>query len=149
MERSASRWASPSSSPCRIRSSHRTASGQGSLSWALALSADGRTLTFNPQFTWPDSQEVILTLGTGVTDIFGRRLAQSYETRFRTVDLSPPAVASVAPANGTIQVSPSATVVVTFNDDLAPSQDVSGLVVLGGPLGPVAGTVTRTAPNAV
>jgi hypothetical protein len=44
--------------------SARTASGQGSLSWALALSADGRTLTFNPQFTWPDSQEVILTLGT-------------------------------------------------------------------------------------
>jgi PA14 domain-containing protein/chitobiase/beta-hexosaminidase-like protein/Big-like domain-containing protein/carboxypeptidase family protein len=128
--------------------SARTASGQG-VSWGLSLSADGRTLTFNPLYTWPDSQDVILTLTTGVTDIFGRHLAQNHETRFHTVDLSPPAVASIVPANGAIQVGPSATVVVTFNEDLAPAQDVSGLVVLGGPLGTVSGTVTRTASNVV
>jgi len=88
--------------------SARTASGQG-VSWGLSLSADGRTLTFNPLYAWPDSQDVIFTLTTGLTDIYGRPLPQAYETRFRTVDLSPPAVASVVPANGAIQVDPAAT----------------------------------------
>jgi len=128
--------------------SARTAGGQG-VSYGLSLSADGRTLTVNPLYAWPDSQAVILTLTTGVTDIYGRPLPQAYETRFHTVDLSPPAVASVVPANGAIQVGPSATVVVTFSEDLAPAQDVGGLVVLSGPLGTLPGEVTRTASNAV
>ena len=79
---------------------------------------------------WTDSREITVTATTAVTDIFGRRLAQPVESRFRTVDLSAPTVVAVAPANGAIEVAAGATVTVTFSEELDPNASVAGVVAL-------------------
>ena len=115
----------------------------GTATRSLSPSLEGeRTVVLRPNGTWPDSVELVVTATTGVADVFGRRLQQSFTSRFRTVDLSPPKVAAVEPANLAIQVGPAAVVRVTFDEPLASGFDATGLVTLARAGGiPVAGTV--------
>ena len=77
-----------------------------------------------------------------MADVFGRRLQQTFTSRFRTVDLSPPKVVAVDPANLAIQVGPAAVVRVTFDEPLASGFDATGLVTLARTGGvPLPGTV--------
>ncbi len=110
------------------------------------LSADGLTLTLLPQSTWPDARELIVTATTGISDVFGRHPLTTFTSRFRTVDVSPPAVTSREPADGAIQVPPTAVLGVGFDEPLAAAGDASGLVSLtrSGP-SPVPGTISLSA----
>ncbi len=120
----------------------------GGIAFQTALSADGLTATLDAgQWGgWPDSQDILITASTDTTDIYGRRLAQAFAAHFRTLDLSPPAVQSIVPANGAIQVAPDATVTVTFKEDLDPDQDVSEVVAISGG---VSGSAAITAPGVI
>lgn len=145
----------PINAPVSVTFSDRLASPAGvivsdgatTLGTNATLSADGLTVTLHG--TWPDSKELTITATTAVTDVFGRRLLQPAGSRFRTVDLSPPRVVMVAPADSAIEVAADAIVTVTFNEPLDPNADVSGVVGLASGSGSVMGTAVRTSATTV
>ena len=124
--------------------------GPANIPSQASLAADGVTLTLSPTPSWPDEKQLTLTIPTSVTDVLGRPLAQFVVTRFQTVDLTPPSVSTVVPASGAIQVDPAAVLTVSFSEALSPTlTNLSSLVTLGGPGGPVAGTTVLASSNSV
>ncbi len=119
----------------------RTSSGIVGAS--ASLSSDRLTVTLTG--TWPDARDVTLVASTSVRDLLGRPLAQEATSTFRTVDLTPPAVTSVTPANLAIQVPASAQPRVTYNEPLAVA-DYSAALTLTGPAGTIAGSVAFEPP---
>jgi len=59
-----------------------------------------------------------LTVGTGVTDVAGNALAQTFASTFTTAspDVIPPRVAAVIPADGATEVSVATAIQVTFTE---------------------------------
>ncbi len=115
-----------------------------------ALSADGLTLTITPWGgRWPDTADIVYTVTTAVTDVFGRHPLQSQTGHFRTVDLTPPSVASTNPARWAQQVSPNARITIAFGEDLLPTQDVGSIITVSGPTGPISGSAAFVAPRSV
>ncbi|MBZ5508478.1 MAG: Ig-like domain-containing protein [Acidobacteriia bacterium] len=113
-----------------------------------SLSTDGKLATFTG--TLPDSSQIVVTVSSSVSDIFGRHPAQTTTATFQTVDLKPPFVASIVPANGAIQVPATSTIAVNFSEPLAATTNLTGLVVVTGPSGVVSGsTVLATSTLAV
>src|SRR5262249_53330224 len=90
-------------------------------------------------------RELTIVASTAVTDVFSRHPVQTATSRFRTVDLSPPHVVTVDPADGAIQVASGSAVTVTFDEALGDATDFASLVELAGPAGTVAGASSRTA----
>jgi Big-like domain-containing protein/carboxypeptidase family protein/PA14 domain-containing protein len=112
---------------------------------AVSLSADRRTVTLTG--TLPDGKLLALVATSSVVDVYGRYILHAVTTHFTTADLTPPVVMSLTPAPAAIQVVPTAPVTVTFNEPLATSADLSGLIALSGPAGPVTGVTTLTSPT--
>jgi hypothetical protein len=110
-----------------------------------SLSADGKTVTLLG--TLPDGIQLNLNVTGLVTDIFGRQLLLPQVITFTTVDLTPPYVVSVSPANQAIQVPVSATVAVTFDKALSTTAPLGNVITLSSVGGPVAGSTSLTAPN--
>ena len=105
--------------------------GVRGLSLSPVVAPDGLSLTLSPATgTWPDSRELIMTVTTGITDVFGRHPLDTFTSRFHTVDLSPPQVVSVAPPEAAIQVPSNTAVLVTFDEPMALTLDPSTLVSL-------------------
>jgi protocatechuate 3,4-dioxygenase beta subunit len=119
-------------------------SGAAGVGFTTALSADAKSVTLTG--TWPDSAELTVSAGN-VTDVFGRHPAQAFTSTFRTVDLSPPAVTTIIPANNAIQVASNATIAVTFSEPLADATDIAALITLAKSGASVAGTVAKTSPT--
>jgi hypothetical protein len=116
--------------------------GGGPLPAFATLSTDRRTVTL--QGVWPDAREITVTATTAVTDIHGRRLMQPVSSHFRTEDLTPPQVATIAPADQSIEVPADTSVVVTFDEALDPGANAAGVVSLARAGSSVGGTVART-----
>ena len=112
-----------------------------------SLSTDGKTVTL--QGTMPDGIPLVLNVTGQVTDIFGRQLLTPQTIHFTTADLTPPLVTSIAPANQAIQVPVNTTVVATFNKALSATATVSNVISVSSVGGPVAGTTSLSAPNAL
>jgi hypothetical protein len=110
-----------------------------------SLSADGKTVTL--QGTLPDGIQLNLNVTGLVTDIFGRQLLLPQVITFTTVDLTPPYVVSVSPANQAIQVPVNATVAVTFDKALSTTAPLGNVITVSSVGGPVAGSASLTAPN--
>jgi hypothetical protein len=110
-----------------------------------ALSTDGRVVTIAGP--WPDSKDLVIEANTGVTDIFGRHPGQTFTSRFKTLDTSPPTVIGVSPASGAIQVAPGALVVVTFSEPLDGGSDLAELVKVSVGATQLPGLTTLTAAN--
>jgi uncharacterized protein (TIGR03437 family) len=77
----------------------------------------GVTATFIPLSALATNTLFTATITTGVADLAGTTLVFNYSWSFTTgdADLTPPAVISTIPANGATQVTPSANIVVNFN----------------------------------
>ena len=120
-----------------------TSNGHG-IGFAGTLSTDGKLATFTGPL--PDSAQIVVTVSTSVSDIFGRHPTQPTTATFQTVDLTPPSVVSVLPTNGTIQVPVNTTITVNFSEPLAANSSLTSLVVLTGPVGAVAGTTVLASP---
>jgi hypothetical protein len=120
-----------------------TSNGHG-IGFAGSLSTDGKLATFTGPL--PDSAQIVVTVSTSVSDIFGRHPTQPTTATFQTVDLTPPSVVSVLPTNGTIQVPGNTTITVNFSEPLAANSSLTSLVVLTGPVGAVAGTTVLASP---
>lgn len=121
--------------------------GGGTVPANVQLAGDGRTVTLAG--TWPDSSTLTVNATSGVVDLFGRPLVQPLASRFTTVDLSPPAVVSIVPAKGALQVDPATAVVVTFSEPLSGTAPFASVITVATTAGPVAGTTALTAPNAL
>ena len=123
------------------------AGASGNVAAAIQLSGDGRTVTLTGP--WPDSATLSVNASSGVVDRFGRPLVQPLASRFATVDLTPPAVVSIAPANGARQVDPATAIVVTFGEPLSATAPFASVVTVSSTAGPVAGSTALTAPDAL
>ncbi|MBN2370855.1 MAG: Ig-like domain-containing protein, partial [Vicinamibacteria bacterium] len=121
--------------------------GASSIGFFATLSSDARVVTLTPAGGWPDSSELIIEAGVWVIDVYGRRLPSRVQSRFRTVDLSPPKVLAISPAGGAIEVEPKAAVTVRFDEPLLTSGDLQSIVSLASDAGPVSGVVASTAPD--
>jgi hypothetical protein len=110
-----------------------------------ALSSDGKTVTL--QGTLPDGVPLTLNITSQVTDVFGRDLIMPRVIHFTTVDLTPPFVVSIAPANNAVQVPVGTTVAVTFNKALSSTASFANVISVNPGTGPVAGTTALTAQN--
>jgi hypothetical protein len=120
-----------------------TSNGRG-IGFSGSLSTDGKLATFTGPL--PDSAQIVVTVSTGVSDIFGRHPVQATTATFQTVDLTPPSVVSVAPASGTIQVQANATITVNFSEPLAATTDLTNLIAVTGTGGAIAGSTVLAAP---
>ncbi|PYN28951.1 MAG: hypothetical protein DMD98_21695, partial [Candidatus Rokuibacteriota bacterium] len=76
----------------------------------VTLTPVSRPLPLRTRFT--------LTVGTGVTDVAGNALAQTFASTFTTAspDVVPPRVAAVIPADGATEVSVATAIQVTFTE---------------------------------
>jgi len=121
--------------------------GTRTIATTKSLSPDGLTLTL--EGNWPDAQEMTVEVTTSLTDTLGRRALSTFTSRFHTVDLSPPEVVEIAPANLAIQVGVDTSITVVFNEPLGAATDIGSLVALNGPAGVVAGTAELVSPSTV
>ncbi len=121
-----------------------TSNGHG-IGFSGSLSTDGKLATFTGPL--PDSAQIVVTVSTGVSDIFGRHPVQATTATFQTVDLTPPSVVSVAPASGTIQVAANATITVNFTEPLAATADLTNLITVTGTGGAIAGSTVLATPT--
>ncbi len=87
----------------------------GSFSWA------GDTLTFDPASDLPHETDYTVTVDTGATDVFGNPLAAPYSFTFRVPDVIAPYVLSTSPTDAATDVPLSASVTVTFSEDMDPA----------------------------
>jgi hypothetical protein len=121
-----------------------TSNGNG-IGFAGTLSTDGKLATFTGPL--PDSAQIVVTVSTSVSDIFGRHPTQPTTATFQTVDLTPPSVVSVLPAGGTTQVPGNKTITVNFSEALSASASLTDLIVVTGPGGAIAGSTVLVAPK--
>ena len=121
--------------------------GTTTLTLNASLSSDGKTVSLQGQM--PDGLPLVLNVTTQVTDVFGRQLLQAQQIHFTTVDLTPPYVTSISPANRSIQVPVSATVVATFNKALSTTANLANVITVSVGSVAVPGTTTLTPPSAL
>ncbi|MEA2464338.1 MAG: large repetitive protein, partial [Acidobacteriota bacterium] len=114
--------------------------GTANVGFGAALSADAKSVTLTG--TWPDAKELTIVVSTAATDIFGRHPLTAFTSTFRTVDLSPPHVAAIVPANGAFQVDPSATITITYDEALSTLPQINVTPA-------VTGTATASSPTTV
>jgi hypothetical protein len=120
-------------------------SGTNNVPMYSTLSSDGKTVTL--QGTMPDGVPLVLNVTGQVTDVFGRQLLAPQTISFTTVDLTPPYVVSVSPANQAIQVPVNTIVTVTFNKALSATAPLNNVITLSSVAGPVAGNTSLSALN--
>src|SRR5262249_21208397 len=121
-----------------------TSNGQG-IGFPGTLSTDRKLATFTGPL--PDSAQIVVTVSTGVSDIFGRHPTLPTTATLQTVDLTPPSVASGLPAGGTIQVPVNTTITANFSEPLAANTSLTDLIVVTGPGGAIAGSAVLATPT--
>ena len=88
-----------------------------------SLQIVGTTVTFQPAADLAANTAYTGTITTGVEDLAGNSLAADYTWSFTTtseVDVTPPQVLSVSPADGAQQVPLDAVIVVNYSEPITP-----------------------------
>jgi large repetitive protein len=119
--------------------------GTSNVYLSSSLSANGETVTL--QGTMPDGVPLVLNVTSQVTDVFGRTLLIPQQIQFTTVDLTPPYVVSISPANQAIQVPITSSIVVTFDKALSGTAPLGNVITLSSVGGTITGTTTLSAPT--
>src|SRR5438093_919830 len=97
----------------------RLTSTAGTVPVTFTFSDGDRIVTLTPvSRPLPLKTAFTLTVGTGVTDVAGNALAQTFVSTFTTAspDAIPPRVAAVIPADGATEVSVATAIQVTFTE---------------------------------
>ncbi len=82
-------------------------------------------ITFTPDAPFQGGTTYTATLTTGISDMAGNNLGAGYTWSFTTLFNDPPTVVATQPADGSVDVSLSSLITVTFSEDILP-QSVSG-----------------------
>ena len=89
----------------------------------ITLSADQTQVTFTPVNSLPAASS-IRVYSYYLTDLAGNRHTSGHSDYFTTEatnrDVSAPQIASISPADGSVDIGPASNVVVTFNESLDP-----------------------------
>ncbi len=107
------------------------AQGTTKVACGYAIAGDHRSVTLTPNTPLTGFTLYKLVVTTGVKDLVGRPLPTTYVSTFTTVDNVPPAVTSVAPAAGAVQVPLDGVVRLTFSEAVNPAA-LDGIVLLQG-----------------
>ena len=107
------------------------AQGTTKVACGYAIAGDHRSVTLTPNAPLTGFTLYKLVVTTGVKDLVGRPLPTTYVSTFTTVDNVPPAVTSVAPAAGAVQVPLDGVVRLTFSEAVNPAA-LDGIVLLQG-----------------
>jgi uncharacterized repeat protein (TIGR02543 family) len=103
----------------------------GAISWNTA----GDTLTFNPTNDLTASTPYTVTVATTAADLAGNTLATEFTSTFTTgttSDTTPPTVLGVVPNDAATDVALSATVVVTFSEEMDQTATASAFTLNDG-----------------
>jgi hypothetical protein len=84
----------------------------------VTYNAATRTATLTPSASLPNPANFTATVTTGVKDVAGNALAAAFSWTFTTRDDTPPSITAIVPANGATGVSPTATVQITFSENM-------------------------------
>ena len=109
------------------------------------ITYSGKTVTFVPSSYLMPGTSYVFTIGTGVKDLAGNSLAQSFIYSFVTEPPygSPPAVGVTAPANGAHMVPLDTSLVANFNTNkLNPATITNSAFYVTDGVTPVSGTLT-------
>lgn len=91
---------------------------------AITYDAAQQTIVITPASNLSYLVGYSVVVGTGVKDLAGNALVSNYTLSFTTesfLDLTPPQVTSVLPANGSTAVSTNSAVQVMFSEDMQPA----------------------------
>ena len=97
------------------------AQGTGKVAGTLQIDADYRGVVFTPTLQLKGFTLYTMVVSGAVVDKVGRSLALPQSVSFTTVDNIPPAITSVSPVNGTLQVANDAVVRLTFSETVDPN----------------------------
>ena len=105
------------------------------ISGTISYDEVSKVITFNPTSTLDDGTQYVLTLTTGIKDIFGKPLSAQYSTSFTTgtADITAPTLDSSTPSspvNNANDVSLNSAISVTFGENLDASTITSETVTL-------------------
>ena len=130
----------------------RLLDGTTPIAATVTYNASNNTVTITPTAALTKSKTYTISVvggASGVKDVAGNALAQSFTSTFTTVaaDTTPPTVSSFNPANGATNVATSATITVTFSEAINASTVTSSTVRLLSGTTQVAATVTYNASN--
>jgi len=137
--------------PATINSTNFTlqATGGDSVAGIVAYAGIGNTLTFTPKANLAPSTQYTATITTGVTDLSGTPMANTYTWTFTTgtdTDTDAPQLLSTFPANTATGVSLNAAISGTFSKAMNPLTISTSTFTLTGPgLTAVVGTVSYDA----
>ena len=94
------------------------------VSAAITYDAAQQTIVITPASNLSYLVGYSVVVSTGIKDLAGNALAGDFTLSFTTesfLDLTPPQVSSVLPANGSTAVSTNAAVQIVFNEDMQPA----------------------------
>lgn len=126
----------------------RLLKGSSLVARQISLSSDGRVATITPSSLLEDFTTYAVIVTTSVKDLAGIHLAEEFRSSFITRDETAPQVVLIQPLNLATEVTVDSPVVVTFNEPLDATQDLSSVVTLltgSEPLTTVAGAVSLDA----
>jgi hypothetical protein len=101
------------------------------VSGSLTLSADRTTAIFTPAAPLAGFALYQVVVTTDVRDRVGRALPQIFLSTFTTVDVNPPSVTVVSPADGAVEVATDGVVRITFSESIDPAF-TEGIRLLAG-----------------
>ena len=103
---------------------------------AISMSPDGRTVTFTPAALWVPNKRHDIRITTGVGDVAGNPLLQSFSSRFTTTirdDTVAPAVAEASPPDGFTEMPGNGRWCVRFSEAVSgPSVNSQSVSVAAG-----------------
>lgn len=113
----------------------------------VALSADGLTVTLDPQQNLAGQARYSFVLTTGLKDTSGNAMAASYTAHFETLDNVPPTVTGTYPVLGALQVPVETQPFLLLSEPLDDTTLAEGSFTLSSAAGPVNGSVVQPEPG--
>ena len=119
--------------------------GNQKITSSMTLGSDRKSVVIKPETSLEGETLYNIVITTGVRDLVGRPLPQTYRSSFTTLDNTVPDMATVVPADGAIEIAANSTINISFTESIDPNY-LDGITLLSGG-GAVAANVVLTDVN--